>query len=61
MTKMIETFKNFVDDRFPQEAARLEALQLALIDHGMPLKLAVKFEKEGAYKVISSLHLKETD
>ena len=61
LTKTIEAFKNFVEDKFPHEAARLEALQLALIDHGMPLKLAVEFDKEGAYKVISSLHLKETD
>jgi hypothetical protein len=53
--------KEFAQQKHGQEASRLEALHLTLIDHGLPIKTTVKYDKDCCYKVIAALHLKESD
>ena len=61
LAKAIEGLKEHAQAQIPQEPARLEILLLALIDHGMPVKMAAKFDKDQAYRMIAALHIKESD
>ena len=61
LLKTIEALKEHAQAQIPQDLARLEILLLALIDHGMPVKMAAKFDKDQAYRMIAALHIKESD
>ena len=41
--------------------ARVEALRFTLIDYGLPVSMAAKINKEEAYKMIATLHLRTQD
>ena len=61
VTKVIAEVKELAQTNVPEEPARMEALRKALIDHGLPVVLAARVDKEMAYKILAALHVKSTD
>ena len=59
--KTVAEVKEKAQTNIPEDAARMEALRLTLIEHGMPVVLAAKIDKESAYKLIAALHVKDRD
>lgn len=59
--KALSELKEVAQNNIPEEAARVEALKLGLIDHGMPVAVAAKMDKDLCYKMIVALHLRERD
>ena len=59
--KAMSELKETAQTNVPEEAARVEALKLALIDHGMPVAIAAKMDKDLCYKMLAALHLRERD
>lgn len=59
--KIMSAIKALAQESIPNEAARFEALRIALADYGLPITLAAKIDKDQAYKMMAALHIRTQD
>ena len=59
MNKIMSDIKTIVNEKVSNDVARLEVLKVTLVDHGCPINLAAKFERDMATKVLAALCAKD--
>ena len=59
INKTMGDIKSTLNANIPHDIARLETVKLTLIDHGCPVNLAAKLDKDLALKILAALYIKE--